>query len=170
MMMAFSRFLHPFQLMFPVFLEVPHGYLNRIPLFFKPLSLWSRIFLSRNFSDHRSRLLMVVSVILSRFLFSSLVWYVLLLFPLFTFSCSGFRGSLMVIICLLFLTFFVTPQTRGSVDYPSTRGIQVEVGLPDATFRKSGRVSFVRGALPNYKTCIYMSQTIQYMQYISQYE
>ena len=37
----------------------------------------------------------------------------------------------------------VTPQTRGSVDYPSTRGIQVEVGLPDATFIKSGRVSFV---------------------------
>ena len=29
--------------------------------------------------------------------------------------------------------FYVTPQTRGSVDYPSTRGIQVDVGLPDAT-------------------------------------
>ena len=28
---------------------------------------------------------------------------------------------------------FVTPRSRGSVDYPSTRGIQVEVGLPDAT-------------------------------------
>ena len=42
----------------------------------------------------------------------------------------------------------VTPQTWGSVDYSSTRGIQVEVGLPDTTFRKSGRVSFVRGALP----------------------
>ena len=27
----------------------------------------------------------------------------------------------------------VTPQTRGSVDYPSTCGIQVDVGLPDAT-------------------------------------
>ena len=27
----------------------------------------------------------------------------------------------------------VTPQTRGSVDYPLTRGIQVDVGLPDAT-------------------------------------
>ena len=27
----------------------------------------------------------------------------------------------------------VTPRTRGSVDYPSTRGIQVDVGLPDAT-------------------------------------
>ena len=25
----------------------------------------------------------------------------------------------------------VTPQTRGSIDYPSTRGIQVDVGLPD---------------------------------------
>ena len=53
----------------------------------------------------------------------------------------------------------VTPQTRGSVDYPSTRGIQVEVGLPDATFRKSGRVSFVRGALPKYITCINLSQS-----------
>ena len=27
----------------------------------------------------------------------------------------------------------MTPQTRGSVDYPSTRGIQVDVGLPDTT-------------------------------------
>ena len=27
----------------------------------------------------------------------------------------------------------VTPQTRGSVDYPSTRGIQVDVELPNAT-------------------------------------
>ena len=48
----------------------------------------------------------------------------------------------------------MTPQTRGSVDYSSTYGIQVEVGLPDATFRKSGRVSFVRGALPKYNACI----------------
>ena len=27
----------------------------------------------------------------------------------------------------------VTPQTRGSVDYLSTHGIQVDVGLPDTT-------------------------------------
>ena len=33
----------------------------------------------------------------------------------------------------LVLTLGVTPQTRGSVDYPSTRGIQVDVGLPDTT-------------------------------------
>ena len=26
----------------------------------------------------------------------------------------------------------MTPHSRGSVDYPSTRGIQVDVGLPDA--------------------------------------
>ena len=91
---GFSLFSCPFRLTFPVFLKAPHGYLNRIPLFFKPLSLWSRIFLSRNFSNHRSRLLLVVSVVLSRFLFSSLVWYVFLLLPLFTFSYSGFRGSL----------------------------------------------------------------------------
>ena len=30
-------------------------------------------------------------------------------------------------------THCVTPQTQGSVDYPSTRGILVDVGLPDAT-------------------------------------
>ena len=29
--------------------------------------------------------------------------------------------------------FLVTPHSRGSVDYPSTHGIQVDVGLPDAT-------------------------------------
>ena len=126
---GFSRFSHPFRLTFPVFLKAPHDYLNRIPLFFKPLSLWSRIFLSRNFFDHRSRLLLVVSVVLSHLgsslLFSSLVWYVFLLLPLFTFSCSGFRGSLvvdaflvpsvfffftsspMIIVCLIFLTFLV---------------------------------------------------------------
>ena len=45
-------------------------------------------------------------------------------------------------------TNIVTPQTRGFVDYSSTRGIQVDVGLPDATSENSGRVSFVRGALP----------------------
>ena len=27
----------------------------------------------------------------------------------------------------------VTPQSRGSVDFPSTHGIQVDIGLPDAT-------------------------------------
>ena len=64
-----------------------------------------RIFLSRIFSDHRSRLLLVIFVVLSllgsSLLFSSQVWYVYLLLPLFTFSCSGFHGSLVVIVCLL---------------------------------------------------------------------
>ena len=31
------------------------------------------------------------------------------------------------------IPIIVTPHSRGSVDYPSTRGIQVDVGLPDAT-------------------------------------
>ena len=44
--------------------------------------------------------------------------------------------------------FDVTPQNRGSVDNLSTRGILVDVGLPEHHSRKSGRVSFVRGALP----------------------
>ena len=106
---GFSRFLRPFQLTFPVFLEAPHDYLYRIPMFFKPLSLWSWISFSRHLSDHHSRLLLVVSVGLSHLgsslLLSSLVWYVFLLLPLFTFSCSRFRGSLVVIVCLIFLTF-----------------------------------------------------------------
>ena len=110
-MMASLRISRPFRLKFPVFLEAPHDYLNRIPLFFKPLSPWSQIFHPRNFSNHCSRLLLVVSVVLSRLgsslLFSSLVWYVVLFLPLFTFSCSGFCGSLVVIACLLFLTFLV---------------------------------------------------------------
>ena len=55
----------------------------------------------------------------------------------------------------------VTPQTRGSVDYPSTRGNTRECRVTRHFSRKSGRVSFVWGALPKYKTCIYMSQTVQ---------
>ena len=108
-MMASLRLLRPFRLAFPMFLDAPHGYFNRIPLFLNPLSLWSQIFLPRNFSNHHSRLLLVVFVVLSRLgsslLFSSLVWCVFLLLPLFTFSCSEFCGSLLVIVCLLFLTF-----------------------------------------------------------------
>ena len=34
---------------------------------------------------------------------------------------------------VLFTKENVTPQTRESVDYPSTHEIQVDVGLPDAT-------------------------------------
>ena len=52
---------------------------------------------------------LVVSIVLSRLglslLFSFLVWYVFLLLPLFSFSCSRFYGSLVVIVCFLFLTF-----------------------------------------------------------------
>ena len=58
----------------------------------------------------------------------------------------------------------MTPQNPGvrllSVNLRKTSGCRVI----RRHFRKSGRVSFVRGALPNYKTCIYLSQTIQYMQ------
>ena len=56
----------------------------------------------------------------------------------------------------------VTPQTRGSVDYPSTRGNTRECRVTRHFSRKSGRVSFVRGALPKYRTCINLSQTVQY--------
>ena len=37
----------------------------------------------------------------------SLVWYVFLLLPLFTFTCSGVCGSLVVVFCPFFPTFLV---------------------------------------------------------------
>ena len=43
----------------------------------------------------------------------------------------------------------VTPQTRGSVDYPSTRGIQVDVGLPDATSENRVESPFYGELYPN---------------------
>ena len=45
----------------------------------------------------------------------------------------------------------VTPQTRGSVDYPSTRGIQVEVGLPDATLENRAESPLYGELYPNTK-------------------
>ena len=48
---------------------------------------------------------------------------------------------------------FVTPRSRGSVDYPSTRGNTRECRVTRPFSRKLGRVSFVRGALPKYITC-----------------
>ena len=51
----------------------------------------------------------MVSIILSRLelflIFLSLVWYVFLLLPLFTFTCSRVRGSLMVVVCPFFPIF-----------------------------------------------------------------
>ena len=41
--------------------------------------------------------------------------------------CSGWYSQ----VVQTFISYRVTPQTRGSVDYPSTRGIQVDVRLPD---------------------------------------
>ena len=43
----------------------------------------------------------------------------------------------------------VTPQTRGSVDYPSTRGIQVDVGLPDATSENRAKSPLYGELYPN---------------------
>ena len=51
----------------------------------------------------------MISIVLSRlelFLASlSLVWYVFLLLPMFTFTCSRVRGSLVVVVCPFFPTF-----------------------------------------------------------------
>ena len=47
----------------------------------------------------------------------------------------------------------MTPQIPGSVDYPSTRGNTRECRVTRHRSRKSGIVSFVRGALPKYNTC-----------------
>ena len=43
----------------------------------------------------------------------------------------------------------MTPQTRGSVDYPSTRGIQVDVGLPDATLENRAESPLYGELYPN---------------------
>ena len=66
---------------------------------FQPsFSVASNFFAFSSFSDYHVGLFWVISVVLSRlelFLVSlSLVWYVLLLLLLFTFTCSGVRGSL----------------------------------------------------------------------------
>ena len=42
-------------------------------------------------------------------------------------------GILISLVLIQASQLAVTPQTRGSVDYQSTCGIQVDVGLPDAT-------------------------------------
>ena len=43
----------------------------------------------------------------------------------------------------------VTPQIRGSVDYPSTRGIQVDVGLPDTTLENQAESPLCGELYPN---------------------
>ena len=48
-----------------------------------------------------------------------------------------------------FTTLGVTPQTRGSVDYSSTRGIQVDVGLPDATSENQAESPLYGELYPN---------------------
>ena len=105
-MMVSFRFPRPFRPTLPMCSEAPPRLFEPYPFFFKTFFLCgSRIFLSPVFSDHHSRLFLVIFVVLSRLgsslLLSSLVWYVFLLLPLFTFSCSGFRGSLKVTVCLL---------------------------------------------------------------------
>ena len=64
----------------------------------------------------------------------------------------------------------VTPQTRGSVDYPSTRGNTRECRVTRHFSRKSGRVSFVQGALPKYNTCISCPKQCNIIQYIQSHE
>ena len=51
-------------------------------------------------------------------------------------------------------TIIVTPRSQGSIDYPSTRGNTRECRVTRHLSRKLSRVSFVRGALPKYNTCI----------------
>ena len=43
----------------------------------------------------------------------------------------------------------VTPQIRGSVDYQSTCGIQVDVGLPDVTSENRAEYSLYGELYPN---------------------
>ena len=43
----------------------------------------------------------------------------------------------------------MTPHSRGSVDYPSTHGIQVDVGLPDATSKNRAESPLYGELYPN---------------------
>ena len=52
-------------------------------------------------------------------------------------------------LCFLLQFFYVAPQTRGSVDYPSTHRIQVDVGLPDATSENQAKSPLYGELYPN---------------------
>ena len=56
----------------------------------------------------------------------------------------------------------VTPQIPGVRWLPVNPRNTSGCWFTRRHFRKSGRVSFVRRALPKYSTCIYLSQTVQY--------
>ena len=56
----------------------------------------------------------------------------------------------------------MTPQIPGVRCLPVNPRNTPECRATRHFSRKLGRVSFVRGALPKYKTCIYLSQTVQY--------
>ena len=56
----------------------------------------------------------------------------------------------------------VTPHSRGSVDYPSTRGIQVDVGVPDATSENQVESHLYEELYPNKIPACYLSQAVQY--------
>ena len=77
----------------------------------------------------------MISIVLSRlklFLVSlSLVWYVSLLLPLFTFACYGVRGSLVVVVCPFFPTFLAEsfPFYHSSA-FPDTRSIMCTSSRP----------------------------------------
>ena len=109
-----------------MFFEASHSYSNHIPLvllsflsvfLFLNFPCSSNLFLCglgfffSNFPYYHVGLFWVVSIVLSRLelflVFLSLIWYIFLLLPLFTFICSGVRGSLEVVVCPFFPTFLV---------------------------------------------------------------
>ena len=63
------------------------------------------------------------------------------------------------------LRAIVTPQNRGSVDYPSTHGIQVEVGLPDATLENRAKSPLYGELYPNTKPAYPVPNSPIYIQY-----
>ena len=67
----------------------------------------------------------------------------------------------------IFKNKIVTPQTRGSVDYPSTYGIPVDVGLPDATSENRAESPLYGELYPDTSLAYTISQTVQHIQYIS---
>ena len=75
---------------------------------------------------------------------------------LFSISLHGKVSVWMVVSCLCDAPF------PGSVDYPSTRGIQVDVGLPDATSENRVESPLYGELYPNTIPALNLSQAVKY--------
>ena len=82
-------------------------------------------------------------------------------------SCDGYPNPSSLGIRIPKLSYqAMTPQTRGVRLLPVNPRNNHECLVTRHFSRKSGRVSFVRGAIPKYNTGIYLFQTVQYIHHM----